>query len=229
MKQLLVKLTSKAAGNKTVKHIRVHKDKIVRRYGLRFISTRAADLRTIKDYRKIVVIRNPLDRLLSAFHDKFFHNSKKRYLKTVRRKLGSRHVNASSLHRLVKAVLYGLRNVHWDSYSRRCNFAGVDYDDVIRVETFQRDIQLFLEYLDMNVSDLSSHNVNRERSKANDLSKVSSMVKPKYLIDYREIPTNDLIRLKQFYANDLRLFGYDFNVDTLVASCSMTDERGVMC
>ena len=229
LKQFLVKLTSKAAANEPVKHIRVHKARILRQYGIRIISTRAADLRTIKDYRKIVVIRHPLDRLLSAFHDKFFHGEKWAYSSMVRRKLANRNVTGSKLQRFVKAVaMYGLRNGHWNPYSRLCHFTGVDYDDVIRVETFRHDIQLFLEQIGLNVSDLVSHHVRRESSKVNDLRQ-DSTVKPKYLNDYSEIPTDDLIRLKQIYADDLRLFGYDFDVNTLVASCSMTDKRGVTC
>ena len=54
----------------------VHTNPNLKQLGLRFVST--ADVETIKDYRKIVVVRNPMDRFLSAFHDKLHDENKAR-------------------------------------------------------------------------------------------------------------------------------------------------------
>ena len=80
-----------------------------------------------------------------------------------------------------------------------------------------------------DVANVSEYNYRRNSTRANDVIVDDTTVEPKYLHDFRVIPEKDLKQLKRLYKNDLRLFGYDFDVDTLVASCSMTNERGETC
>ena len=80
-----------------------------------------------------------------------------------------------------------------------------------------------------DVANVSEYNYRRNTTRANDVIVDDTTVEPKFLNDYREIAKEDLKQLKNLYRDDLRLFGYDFDVDTLVASCSMTNERGETC
>ena len=157
-----------------------------------------------------------MDRFLSAFHDKVLQGNSP---------------NGTKLVRFTKTVLNGKRDEHWNPYAARCNFPAVDYDDVIRIETFRNDVSALLTYTHSNFSVLletSKFHFRRESTKAADVLR-EPLVRPKHLQEFSDVSTNDLIELKSLYKNDLRLFGYEFDVDTLVASCSMTDERGVTC
>ena len=230
MKRFMASLTGKADPVK-LRHGYVHAPATLRRYGLRFVST--DDVQTIKDYRKIVVIRHPLDRFLSAYYDKFTRGKTWIWTSRVDRHLRRRAVNGSRLQRLVTAVVHGLQNLHWSPIGRRCSFPTVDYDDVIRIETFRHDIHVepVLEYAHAdvnNIFNLSEYHHRRNSTRAND-SVYHTTVKPKLLNDFSEISFADLVKLKQRFERDLGILGYDFDVNTLVASCSMTDERGETC
>ena len=80
-----------------------------------------------------------------------------------------------------------------------------------------------------HIASVSEYHHRRNSTRAHDVIVDDATIKPKYLNDYQEIAKEDLRQLKNLYRDDLRLFGYDFDVDTLVASCSMTNERGETC
>ena len=213
MKRFMATLTGTAVDFRQLRGS-IHTSRRLRQFGLRLVSSK--HIHTISDYRKFVVIRNPMDRFLSAFHDKVLQGNSP---------------NGTKLVRFTKTVLNGKRDEHWNPYAARCNFPAVDYDDVIRIETFRNDVSALLTYTHSNFSVLletSKFHFRRESTKAADVLS-EPLIRPKHLQEYSDVSTNDLIKLKHLYKNDLRLFGYEFDVDTLVASCSMTDERGVTC
>ena len=229
MKRFLASLTGKV-NPVELRQNHVYPAARLRRYGLRFVNI--TDVQSIAHYRKTVVIRNPMDRFLSAYHDKFIH-SKRNFRRDRVDQIMQRHnvTTGSQFQRFVKAVLLGYEDYHWTPYANRCGFPTVDYDDVIRIETFRNDVMPLLDYTQADMSslfNLSEYHYRRSSTRAGD-SVYHARVKPKYLHDYSEIPTDDLMKLRRIYEDDLRLLGYEFDVDTLVASCSMTDERGVTC
>ena len=213
MKRFMAILTGNAKLRELLGNI--HSPKRLAHFGLCIVSS--DDVHTISDYRKFVVIRHPLDRFLSAFHHVVLNRNSS--------------ANPLKLVQFIELVVNGTNNKHWDPFAARCNFAFVDYDDVIRIETFRHDVKALLEYTNSNFSVLlktSKYHFRRESTKKADAVN-EPIVKPKSLQEFSNVPRNDLIKLKNLYKNDLRLFGYEFDVDTLVASCSMTDERGVTC
>ena len=204
-------------------------NRLRKQFGLRTMTSSA--VQKLHDYRKFVVIRNPMDRFLSAFHDKLLNDKTSFYRSLVDGKLRGRYANATKLLKFTKAVLLGLRDDHWAPYARKCQFEKINYDDVIRIESFRHDIKPILEFAHSNltvVSKVSNFHYRRNSTKASDTIE-QTVVKPKYMPEYHQIAVEDLVELKQIYMNDLRLFGYEFDVTTLVASCSMTDERGQTC
>ena len=213
MKRFMAILTGKADFRQLRSSI--HSGQRLKHFGLRIVDSK--EVYAMRDYRKFVVIRHPLDRFLSAFHDKILK--------------GKSSTNRSKLVRFTKAVVNGKKNTHWNSYAARCNFPDVDYDDVIRIETFRHDVSALLAYVHSNfsvLSETSKFHFRRESTKAADALN-EALARSKYLQEFSGVERNDLIQLTNLYKNDLRLFGYEFDVDTLVASCSMTDERGVTC
>ena len=229
MKRFLASLTDTSPDHQQLLDAYIHHARTLQRYGVRFVST--ADVSTIKNYRKFVLVRHPFDRLLSAYHDKFVHGKSWIWWRKLERKMARRNVTGTQLQRFVKSVLYGFHNAHWSPYAHRCQLDTVDYDDVIRLETFHHDMKPIVEFAHARLSSLvivSGRQHRRNSTKQGDL-KDEALVAPKHLDDYSELQKSDLFGLKGKFVNDLRLFGYDFDVDTLVASCSMTDERGVTC
>ena len=219
----------------------IHLPKFVQKYGLRFAKTEDVD--TIKNYRKFVVIRNPMDRILSAFHDKLRPENTQWKMRvstdgtattttTLREALAASNATGSRLQRFLKTVLQGMQNEHWYPYSTLfCDFAKFDFDDVIRIESFRHDIKAMLNFAHLNkshVDRVSNSNIRRAKTRAYDAVEEAKF-EPRYLDGYEDIAKADLVKLKAMYKNDLQLFGYDFEVDTLTASCSMTDEHGQTC
>ena len=110
-----------------------------------------------------------------------------------------------------------------------CHFDVVDYDDVIRMESFRHDLEpMVTGYLSLNWSSVLqvTHNVKRLNSSAYD---VATSVKPKHLSLFSEISKNELMQLKDFYRNDLELLGYDFDVNTLTTICKIVTGDGKVC
>ena len=186
MKRFMASLTGNV-DPKALHFASVHPQATLRRYGLRFVST--DDVQTIKNYRKFVVVRHPLDRFLSAYYDKFTHDKKASWTSKVRKHLKSNTMNGTSLQLFVKAVVRGLKEPHWNPIGRRCSFPTVDYDDVIRIETFRHDIEPVVEYANASMSalfNLSKYHYRRNSTRANDFVDHTA-VKPKLLNDYSEV------------------------------------------
>ena len=241
MKAFMTALNNRSE-HKTLK-TDIHIPRNLKQLGLRFVKT--TDVKTIADYKKFVVIRHPMDRLLSAYHDKLRTRKKANLRVVVNHKDGNRtqqslydalhlrNITEVKLERFVSAVVRGVEDKHWNPYSTHaCDFSTLHFDDVIRIETFRHDMQPLLDYAHSSMDDVanvSEYNYRRKSTRANDVIVDDPTVEPKFLNDYRDVAKEDLRQLKNLYRDDLRLFGYDFDVDTLVASCSMTNERGETC
>ena len=200
-----------------------------RRFGLRIVDERS--LHTISGYRKFVVIRHPLDRFVSAFNDKILtpRSQDAAFRQRMLTFLNGTFSNATEFRRFSKAILRGHDDEHWHPLADRCRLDVVDYDDIIRMESFRHDLELMMTgYLAMNWSSVlqTTHNVKRQNSSADD---VATSVNPKHLSLFSEISSNELMQLKDFYRNDLELLGYDFDVNTLTTSCKIVSSDGRIC
>ena len=203
-----------------------------KQFGLRVVKERS--LHTIAGYRKFVVIRHPLDRFVSAFHDKILTQRNPAgvdgpFRRAMMKYLNGAFVNATEFQRFTKAVLSGHNNEHWHPLADGCRFDQVDYDDVIRLESFRHDLEpMVTGYLALNWSSVLqvSHNMKRQKSSGDD---VAMSVKPKHLSLFSEISKNELMQLKDYYRNDLELLGYDFDVNTLTTSCKIVSSGGRIC
>ena len=86
---------------------------------------------------------------------------------------------------------------------------------------------LVTDYLKSNWSVVFTTTGNVRRS--NKTALLQTSVTPRYLPIFQEVPRAELLQLKDFYRDDFRLFGYDFDVDTLMASCSIRTVDGRVC
>ena len=188
----------------------------------------AKSLNTIKGYRRFAVIRNPLDRLVSAYNHVILTLNDSISRRKFNEWSQAKPSNGTLFQRFTKAVLDGLINHHWLPQAVRCDFQAVKYDDVIRIESFRHDFEPFVtDYLKSNWSVLLDETDNVLRG--NKTAPRQTSVTPRYLPIFQEIPKEELLQLKNYYRDDFRLFGYDFDVDTLMASCSIRTVDGRVC
>ena len=133
----------------------MHVPKHLSSFGLRVISN-ISELDTIVGYRKFIVLRHPYDRLVSAYNDRVLRNQY--HADIVHRALNStEYITFSSF--IDAILLHGAFNDHWMPYADACMLRHIDYDDVIRVESFQHDIQPVLDYTGMTLEDILSPTV----------------------------------------------------------------------
>ena len=200
-----------------------------KRYGLRTFDEHSQHT-IAADYRKFIVIRHPLDRFVSAFNDKILtpRTRDKEYKQNLLKFLNGTFGNATEFQRFTKAVLRGFSNNHWNPHAYMCHFDKVDYDDVIRMESFRHDLQpMVTGYLGLNWSQVleTSSNIKRKQADVN----VSRTVTSRRLSIFEQIPKNEVLQLKDLYSNDFEVLGYDFDVDSLTMSCRIETSDGRIC
>ena len=71
----------------------------------------------------------------------------------------------------------------------------------------------------------SSDNVHRSDTLVTDVRYVT----PRYLSELRQISKHDLVALSHRYRYNMKLYGYDLDVDTLMTSCRIETADGHVC
>ena len=204
----------------------IHNARTLRHFGLRLVNTK--NWENAAEYRKFVVIRNPFSRLVSAFHDKVLHAKQHGWV-------GGRkdsNVTESLFAHFAERVVSGFSNLHFNSFARRCSFSDIDYDDVIRIESYRHDFEPVVRYTGSNMSvvlRVSAGHFRRNSTKAQDKIVDQTTVEPAHLADYTDVSARTLEKLKTMYKLDLELFGYDFDTATRTAICKLTDDNGNTC
>jgi len=163
--------------------------------------------RRIDTYFKFVFVRHPLDRLLSAFLEKF--RLAPDYMRTYGRRIVRRYrANATlaSLHRgddvtldeFVRFIVDSLRvqtDVHWTPQYQLCQPCSVAYDFIGRYETLWTDADYVLRMLGI---DKHVRFPRWTRNRTTD----------PYDSAFAGVTTEYMKRLRQLYSQDYEFFGY---------------------
>ena len=217
--------------NRTVPYHSVKHVDIFLEQGIRLIRRHSVLKNTTQGYRKMVIVRNPIDRFVSAFNYLFLEKKPPDYQTNLDSWINE-HMKNSSLplfQQFVTAVLGGHRNGHWDPYAFDCHYESIDYDDVMRLETYRHDFEPLLNiYLAVDWDSVVGESKNVYRSNSSG-SHQQKLVSPRHLSILKQISREERLALKEMYRYDLLLFGYDFDVDTLMASCRIETEDGHVC
>ena len=171
----------------------------------------------IKHYRKIVFVREPLERLLSAYRNKFIQVQeggfyfKEQFGKQIIKRY---RVNASaeSLRRghdvkFNEFVQYLLDtpvksfNEHWASISSLCFPCHIAYDFIGKYETLHDDVTLLLKEMS-----LDGHISFPKRNESYNYEPTEDIM----MEYFRRIPRQSLNPLWKIYHQDCILFGYQF-------------------
>lgn len=172
----------------------------------------------IASFHKILLVRHPIIRLISAYKDKFFDHiySKKhnhhiiKYYRTEKVSKLSPYANRPTWTEFVDFVVQHERNkmdIHWMRYLTLCQPCLIKYDTVIKLETIDEDIRKFLDSFQPDGNYTFGHK-NKSQGR-----------KGKTISDYlNELPEDLLQELQEFYSKDMTMFGY-----------SMDSERHLLC
>ena len=166
----------------------------------------------LDSYRTFFFVREPFERLLSAYRDKFVGNTTQLYEnvgKDIVRKVrkSTEKADGSGEHKRptfdeFSSYIDTLPNpsrwdMHWRPSHQTCYPCAINYDYVGYFETVKEDADYILEQLHLDkMVQFPSFN----GSKTPDLLR-------KY---YSQIPLDRIIRLAEIYRTDFEMFGYPY-------------------
>lgn len=125
----------------------------------RHLSARRANslgdiVKKIQEYTKVIIVREPLSRLLSAFRNKLEHNARNDQYANLASQLHTKYGNGSGEQVEGAPVISiddflsylteepGSQNdQHWNFYHRLCSPCTIGYDYIIRMSTIDEDME----------------------------------------------------------------------------------------
>ncbi|KFW04681.1 Carbohydrate sulfotransferase 9, partial [Eurypyga helias] len=154
-KRVLMVLNGLAASAHNISHDDVHYGKHLRKldsYDLKGIYTR------LNTYTKTIFVRDPVERLVSAFRDKFEHPNSyyhpvfgKAIIKKYRHNASEEALNTGSGVKFKEFIQYLLdshrpvgMDIHWEQVSKLCYPCLINYDFIGKFETLEEDANYFL-------------------------------------------------------------------------------------
>lgn len=157
-KRILMVLSGKASSPHNISHDFVHTSKKLRRldsYNLR----EANEL--LNSFTKVLFVRDPMERLVSAFRDKFEHPNNyyhpvfgKAILKKYRANASEEALQTGSGVRFSEFVRYLLdphkpigMDIHWEQISKLCSPCLINYDFIGKFESLEQDANYFLKLI----------------------------------------------------------------------------------
>jgi len=174
----------------------------------------------LNTYFKFTFVREPFERLLSAYKDKFLNPRQidwewfgiygRDILKTVRpnpSKRAKAELNDITFREFIEYVIkksgdkVGL-DWHWDNYLNICGMCAVDYDFLGHYETFDQDLLDFKKKARLSPGDATAFNLKFSKNRSDT---ASSMLKY-----YSQIPLEWIDILGEIYRPSFEMFGYSF-------------------
>lgn len=242
---MLIRGTGKV-NEEELRHMVIFSHDHITQIGLDYLSnfSREEQAYILKNYLKVMIVRNPMERVLSAYIDKFVKVKKvtdlimpsvmyvnKKY-RNKSNKIESPHEPSGvTLEEFVNLVIdpNSPYNVHWDSATNLCHPCDIHYDHIIRTETIAHDSQKILEILSEGFDKLLELEIiHSERNNTVQALKDTKM-HAKALEDFQQISKNMLERLKDKYHNDMDIFGYNFDISTHEAFCAFNKYVNESC
>ena len=114
----------------------------------------------LASYLKVIFIREPLERLLSAYKDKLTNSSGRIRLKSIAKRIVKSHrkIGDSSSRQTVPTFAEFISHIiqtdmkddrHWTRYGSLCHPCEINYDVIGRYETFADDINYLMKKLNI--------------------------------------------------------------------------------
>ena len=181
----------------------------------------------LRNYTKVVVVRNPFDRLRSCYYNKFVyykHIGIREYVKAIKRYRIDPGDKNRTMHfdEFIQYILHARGDVHWETVDQSCSPCHVNYDVIMKAETLAQDLEAFctstLERSSCEGLYTGVYHPGRYR-KERTLSPLGG-VYVSHIPEFSTVSDVDIESVKRKYVEDLNMFGYTFDSDSFNASCS---------
>ncbi|KAL6033229.1 hypothetical protein STEG23_000038 [Scotinomys teguina] len=211
-KRILMVLNGLASSVYNISHGAVH-------YGKHLKTLNSFDLEGIRmrlnTYTKFVFVRDPMERLVSAFRDKFEHPNSyyhpvfgKAIIKKYRPNVYAETLNNGSGVKFKEFVYYLLdahrpvgMDIHWEKVSKLCYPCFINYDFIGKFESLEEDANYFLQMIgapkELKFPNFKDRHSSDERT--------SAQVVGRYLNDLSRAERQ---RIYDFYHLDYLMFNY---------------------
>ncbi|XP_063156028.1 carbohydrate sulfotransferase 9 [Candoia aspera] len=171
--------------------------------------------RRLKTYTKIIFVRDPMERLVSAFRDKFEHPNSyyhpvfgKAIIKKYRLSADREALITGSGVKFKEFIQYLLdphrplvMDTHWERINRLCYPCTINYNFIGKFETLEEDANYFLRLIDAPDELLFPHFKDRHSTD----KRTNEEVVRQYLA---EIPATERQKVYNFYYLDYLMFNY---------------------
>ena len=171
----------------------------------------------ISNYTKIIVVRNPFSRILSAYKDKVLHargsyKGLERNIKSKFRSINSSTAGISTFSEFIKWLIQrpdppALFDGHFGKYYHICSPCDIQYDIILKQETLHDDASYLFNIVinsSLNVNQLLDPHAGPHDKKTSDKTTLKTMS------DYYDsIGMIDRKNLHRYLLPDLKLFGYN--------------------
>ncbi|KAH0617759.1 hypothetical protein JD844_016321 [Phrynosoma platyrhinos] len=211
-KRVLMVLSGLAKSAANISHDAVHYGKHLKKldsYDLKGIHMR------LKTYTKVIFVRDPMERLVSAFRDKFEHPNSyyhpvfgKAIIKKYRLNADRDALKTGSGVRFKEFIQYLLdshrpvgMDTHWEQINKLCYPCVIGYDFIGKFETLEEDANYFLRLIGAP-EELAFPNFKDRHSTD---KRTNSEVVRKYL---EEIPESERQQTYDLYYLDYLMFNY---------------------
>ncbi|XP_062986732.1 carbohydrate sulfotransferase 9 isoform X2 [Elgaria multicarinata webbii] len=211
-KRVLMVLGGLAESTANITHDAVHYGKRLKKldsYDLKGIHTR------LKTYTKVISVRDPMERLVSAFRDKFEHPNSyyhpvfgKSIIKKYRLNADREALTTGSgvkFKEFIQYLLDPLRPVgmdtHWEQINKLCYPCIINYDFIGKFETLEEDANHFLRLI--GAPEGLTFPSFKDRHSTD--KRTNSEVVRQYLA---EIPVTERQKIYDFYYLDYLMFNY---------------------
>ncbi|KAM6455142.1 carbohydrate sulfotransferase 9 isoform 1-T2 [Liasis olivaceus] len=171
--------------------------------------------RRLKTYTKIIFVRDPMERLVSAFRDKFEHPNSyyhpvfgKAIIKKYRLNADREALTTGSGVKFKEFIQYLLdphrplgMDTHWEQINKLCYPCNINYNFIGKFETLEQDANYFLRLIDAPDELIFPHFKDRHSTD----KRTNSEVVRQYLA---EIPATERQQVYDFYDLDYLMFNY---------------------
>jgi len=168
------------------------------------------------DYKKFLIVREPMERLVSAFNDLFIVSDRKGLQREALKVRGARN-RKITFNDFIKAVVLPQDSVvskstlgkvgkHWAPYYKICAPCFMDFDYIGILDPSQEENKFIWEALGVKISNFQWSNAKFIKSQTTQDTKEKLLSKV-----YSKLSRSTLIKLYRKYKMDYDLFGFDFN------------------
>ena len=159
----------------------------------------------LETYFKFVFVREPLERLLSAYkyrlikHERTTTDVRKEIVKNFRpREFEPEGKNFVSFGEFIRYISdNNTTNTHWRQYEQLCHPCVINYDFIGHLETLEEDAALLLKMV--GIADRVTFPPIHDSTGSSEV--------PQY---YSQVPPEYINRIGELYRSDFEMFGYEY-------------------